>query len=127
VPGSVPVVVGATGQLGTVVSSAKYKENIAEIDRAWLLEKFARIIPVAFSYRKDPTHAKMFGMIAEELDKVLPELVIKDKDGNAETIAYHLFTPLLIAMIQNLSDENGQLKKEIHNHEDRISHLESRR
>lgn len=111
VPASTAVVIGSNGQMGTIVSSARYKKDIEKIDRTWLLEKFARIIPVEFRYKNDTTGAKMFGMIAEELEKVMPELVIRDKDGNPETIAYHLFTPLLIAMIQQLQERVEKLEK----------------
>jgi len=105
------VFVGADGQLGTAISSRRYKENIEEINKKELLERFARIIPVMFSYKNDPMQTRTYGMIAEELEKVMPELVAKDKDGNPASIAYHLFTPLLIAMIQQLQERVEKLEK----------------
>ncbi len=111
IPNALTVLIDGNGQLGTISSSKRYKENIEKIDRTWLLERFARIIPVTFSYKQDPESRRTFGMIAEELSDVMPELVIRDKDGNPETIAYHLFTPLLIAVIQNLTERIEKLEK----------------
>jgi transposase len=54
-----------------------------------------------------------FGLIAEEVDKVLPELVIHDKDGQIETVAYHELAPMLLNELQKQKQEIEALKRQL--------------
>src|SRR5207244_11927368 len=80
VASGVGVIVGTTGQLGTVVSSARIKEAIKPMDKA--SEAILALKPVSFRYKEelDPDHVPQFGLVAEEVEKVDPDLVARDED-----------------------------------------------
>ena len=52
--------------------------------------------PVTFAYNKDETETKQFGLIAEEVDEVFPDIVVKNADGQVETVQYHVLPILLL-------------------------------
>jgi hypothetical protein len=81
VANGVGVIVGTTCQLGTVVSSAKFKEAIKPMDKA--SEAILALKPVTFCYKKELDRDKIpqFGLIAEEVEKVDPGLVARDEEG----------------------------------------------
>jgi|SRR5665213_205342 len=91
------VLCDATGLLGTVVSSERYKENIIDYERSIM-----DLRPVEFNYKK--TGQKSFGFIAEEVEKVFPALVLYDAEGRADSVAYHEMTAMLLKEIQRLND-----------------------
>ena len=74
-----PVVVSDTGQLGTVVSSERFKKDIATMDKS--SEAVLSLRPVSFHYKTDTKDTPQFGLIAEEVAKVNPALVLRDKEG----------------------------------------------
>src|SRR5215510_11404373 len=77
----------ATGQLGTVLpSSARFKKDIKPMDKA--SECILALRPVTFNYREDNTNTLQFGLIAEEVVKVDPSLVINDKEGKPLSVRY---------------------------------------
>lgn len=94
------VLVSATGQLGTLVSSRRYKENISSLTT--ISKKFMQLNPVKFNYKSDATHTPQYGLIAEEVENVFPELVVYNKDGEIESVKYHLLYAFYIKMIQDL-------------------------
>lgn len=111
------VVVDANGQLGVVASSARYKQEIEELES--LDGKLARLRPVTYRYRSDPS-VRQYGLIAEEVEKIFPELVVKDAGGKAESVQYHELIPMLLkqnqeqqGQIAQLAAENGALKAEL--------------
>lgn len=87
------VVVSASGQLGVIKSSARYKKNIRTLDDT--SDKLAQLRPVSYEYKTEPgvTH---FGLVAEEVDKVLPELVIRDEKNRPDSVQYQELIPLLL-------------------------------
>ena len=85
------VVVEETGLLGCVKLSARYKRDIRDMGDA--SDKLMKLRPVTFTYKADATGIQQYGLIAEEVEKVYPELVIDDADGKAETVAKHIFPP----------------------------------
>jgi trimeric autotransporter adhesin len=94
------VFINAFGQLGTVTSSQRFKDNIADIgDESDLLMKLR---PVTFYYKPelDPTHTRQYGLVAEEVAQVAPQLVVFDKDGAPETVRYHFVNALLLNEVQ---------------------------
>ena len=94
------VMVGASGQLGTVTSSQRFKDNIADMgDESDLLMKLR---PVTFYYKPelDPTHTRQYGLVAEEVAQVAPQLVVFDKDGTPQTVRYHFVNALLLNEVQ---------------------------
>jgi hypothetical protein len=99
-PGGVAVFVTATGKLGTVTSSRRFKEDVREIGEE--SDALMRLRPVAFRYKPeiDPEGLTQYGLIAEEVADVYPELVVDDPDGRPETVRYHLVNALLLNEVQ---------------------------
>jgi hypothetical protein len=96
----VDVLVNAAGQLGTVKSSLRYKHEIANMgDDSDVLMKLR---PVAFYYKPelDDTQTRQYGLVAEEVAKVAPELVVFDDDGTPETVRYHFVNAMLLNEVQ---------------------------
>jgi len=93
------VFVNASGQVGTVASSRRYKDNIAPMadDTQALLE----LEPVTFTY-KDKDGSKQYGLIAEEVAEKFPDLVIF-KDGQPESVRYHLIAVMMLNEMKKLA------------------------
>src|SRR4029077_4475440 len=81
-----PVVVSSTGQLGTVASSERFKKDIATMDKA--SEAILSLRPVPFHYKTDTKGIPQFGLIAEEVAKVNPALILPDKEGKPYSVRY---------------------------------------
>jgi len=96
VAGGVGVIVGTTGQLGTVTSSARFKEAIKPMDKA--SEAILALQPVTFRYKHelDPDGVPQFGLVAEQVEKVNPDLVVRDEDGNVNTVRYEAVNAMLL-------------------------------
>jgi hypothetical protein len=96
VAGGQPVAVNANGQLGIRASSARFKENIKPMDKA--SEAILSLQPVVFRYKKeiDPNGAPQFGLIAEEVAKVDPDLVARDDEGKPFTVRYDEVDAMLL-------------------------------
>jgi hypothetical protein len=77
---TVPVIVSDTGQLGAVVSSGRFKNDIAAMEKA--SEAILSLRPVRFDYKTDTRETQQFGLIAEEVAKLNPALVLPDKEEN---------------------------------------------
>jgi hypothetical protein len=99
-PGGVAVFVTGTGKLGTVTSSRRVKEDIREIGEE--SDGLMSLRPVAFRYKPeiDPTGLTQYGLIAEEVADVYPDLIVYDRDGRPETVRYHLVNALLLNEVQ---------------------------
>jgi hypothetical protein len=96
------VVVNAAGQLGVVASSARYKMDIQPLGDA--ADKLSRLRPVSYQYKTEPGVIH-YGLIAEEVDKVMPELVVRDEEGQPESVQYLEIVPLLLKDRQELRAE----------------------
>jgi uncharacterized coiled-coil protein SlyX len=92
----VPVKIDSTGKLGTVLSSARYKDHIKPMDKA--SEAILQLAPVTFQYKKDldPDGVPQFGLIAEQVEKVDPDLVIRDEEGKVSTVRYEAVNVMLL-------------------------------
>jgi hypothetical protein len=92
----VTVRVNASGQLGTQASSARFKEAIKPMDKA--SEAIHALKPVTFRYKKelDPEGIPQFGLVAEEVAKVHPDLVVRDKEGKPYTVCYEAVNAMLL-------------------------------
>ena len=88
------VVVDANGQLGTATSSARFKTEIKPMDKA--SEAILKLKPVSFQYKSDPTGTRQFGLIAEEVAKVNPDLVIRDRKGEIYSVRYESVNAMLL-------------------------------
>ena len=95
--GGVPVAIDSmTGLLGQAASSARFKDNIKPMDKA--SESILALKPVSFRYRKeiDAKGIPQFGLIAEEVAKVNPALVLPDKEGKPYTVRYEAVNAMLL-------------------------------
>ena len=91
---ALPVVVDGAGQLGTVASSQRFKKDIATMDKA--SEGILSLRPVTFHYKTDGTSTPQFGLIAEEVAKVNPALVLPDREGKPYTVRYDAVNAMLL-------------------------------
>jgi hypothetical protein len=94
VPDAINVVIDSAGQLGTVSSSRRFKDEIKPMDQA--SEAILRLKPVTFHYKSDHTARPQFGLIAEEVAKVNPDLVVRDKNGEIYTVRYDQVNAMLL-------------------------------
>src|SRR5262249_15623789 len=90
------VFVNNGGQLGTAVSSRRFKEEIQPMNKA--SEALFGLDPVTFRYKKDidPAGIAQFGLVAEEVAKVNPDLVVRDKEGEPYTVRYEAVNAMLL-------------------------------
>ena len=89
-----PVVVDENGQLGTVASSARFKKNIKPMDNT--SEAILALKPVSFQYTSDSKGTPQFGLIAEEVAKVNPDLVVRDRNGEIYSVRYEAVNAMLL-------------------------------
>jgi hypothetical protein len=109
------VIVSNTGQLGTVASSERFKKDIATMDRA--SEGILSLRLVTFHYKSDAESTPQFGLIAEEVAKVNPALVLPDKEGKPYTVRYDAVNAMLLneflkehRKVQEQESTMGELK-----------------
>ena len=98
-----------TGQLFYDTSSLRYKKNIR--DSSYGLDSVTKMRSVQYEY-KDSNYSDV-GIIAEELEAIIPELVGKNADGQPESVLYDRLTSVLIKAVQELKTENDSLKSRI--------------
>jgi Chaperone of endosialidase len=92
----VAVKVNAAGQLGTPPSSARFKEEIKSMDKA--SEAILSLKPVTFRYKKefDADRSPQFGLVAEDVEKINPDLVVHDAEGKVYTVRYDAVNAMLL-------------------------------
>jgi hypothetical protein len=90
------VTVGAGGKLGFQVSSRRYKDDIKPMDKA--SEALFALKPVSFRYKReiDPARSPDFGLIAEDVATVNPDLVARDEEGKIVTVRYQAVNAMLL-------------------------------
>jgi len=96
-PGGSPAVyVNASGKLGAIVSSRRFKEEIKPLEQA--SEVIYRLEPVSFRYKCqiEPTRPLSFGLIAEDVEAVNPDLVLRDEKGKPYTVRYDAVNAMLL-------------------------------
>jgi hypothetical protein len=89
-----PVVVDANGQLGTATSSARFKKDIQPMDKR--SEAILSFKPVSFQYKSDNKGTPQFGLIAEDVAKVNPDLVVRDRNGDIYSVRYEAVNAMLL-------------------------------
>jgi len=96
VASGVGVIVGTSGHLGTIVSSARFKDSIKPMDRE--SEAILSLRPVTFHYKKDldPEGIPQFGLVAEQVEKVNRDLVARDEQGRPQTVRYEAVNAMLL-------------------------------
>ena len=117
VAGGIGVVIDTNGQLGTITSSAQYKEAIKPMNKA--SEAVLALQPVTFHYKKelDPTGIPQFGLVAEQVAKVDPDLVARDEAGKPYSVRYEAVNAMLLneflkehRKVADQSDQIAELK-----------------
>ena len=119
VTGAAVLVDATTGQLGTISSARRYKENIkpmADEYSANVLE----LQPVTFNYKKTPD-VESFGLVADDVLELLPQLVVHNKEGEVETVKYQDLPVLLLnelkkqhALVKEIRSELNALQEQVH-------------
>jgi hypothetical protein len=108
------VFVTAGGELGVLASSERYKTAITSMGNN--AERLQQLRPVTFHLKTEPTGALQYGLIAEEVDRVYPELVIRDEAGKIQGVRYDELAPILLNEVQaqhtKLMEQNIQLKQQ---------------
>src|SRR6266511_1130883 len=109
---STPVFVDANGKLGTIVSSERFKDDIRPMDKA--SEVILELQPVTFHYKKelDPKAIPQFGLVAEDVAKVNPNLVVRDRNGDIKTVRYEAVNAMLLNEFLKEHRKVEQLKKD---------------
>jgi hypothetical protein len=101
----------ATGQLGIATSSARYKQDIAPMGTR--SEKVLDLRPVTFAYKDDTHGATHYGLIAEEVASVYPDLVTRTASGEVQTVKYQELIPMLLNELQREHHEVAVLRQEL--------------
>jgi hypothetical protein len=110
---TLPVVVDENGHLGTSGSSERFKENIKNMDDA--SDALLSLRPVTFQYKPimDPRGTKQFGLVAEEVEKVAPDLVARDAKGRVFTVRYDAINAMLLNEFLKQHSKVAEQNKEI--------------
>src|SRR5205823_3942345 len=115
---AVPVVIDSAGQLGTICSSRRFKDEIKPMDNS--SEAILGLKAVTFHYKSDSKETPQFGLIAEEVAKVNPDLVVRDENGVIYTVRYDAVNAMLLneflkehRKVRTLEDRLGQQQKRI--------------
>ncbi len=113
VAGGVGVIVDANGQLGTVTSSERFKNEIKPMDKA--SEAILELKPVTFRYKHelDPDAIPQFGLVAEQVEKVNPDLVARDEEGKPYTVRYEAVNAMLLNEFLKEHRKVEEMKKQI--------------
>ena len=91
---AVPVLIDSAGQLGTISSSRRFKKQIKPMEQA--SETILSLKPVTFHYKRDTKGTPQFGLIAEDVAAVNPDLVVRDKNGEIYTVRYDAVNAMLL-------------------------------
>ena len=119
-PSGSAVFIDANNRLGTITSSKRFKEDIKPIGKS--SEALLELKPVTFRYKKeiDPAARSQFGLVAEEVEKVNPDLVVRDKEGKPYSVRYDQINAMLLNeflkehhQMQDLKAIVGEQQKQI--------------
>jgi hypothetical protein len=91
---AIPVLIDGNGQLGTLSSARRFKKEIQPMDNT--SEAVLSLRPVTFHYKSDNTNTPQFGLIAEEVAEVNPDLVVRDENGDIYTVRYEAVNAMLL-------------------------------
>jgi uncharacterized coiled-coil protein SlyX len=125
VAGGVGVLVNSSGKLGQVVSSVRFKEAIKPMDQA--SESILSLQPVTFRYKHelDPDGTPQFGLVAEEVERVNPDLVVRGADGKVMTVRYEAVNAMLLNEFLKEHKKVAQQERKVQEQEATINQLKS--
>ena len=107
-----PVFINSDNKLGTITSSNRFKEEIKPMDK--VSEALFALKPVTFHYKKqiDPAGTSQFGLVAEDVEKVNPDLIVRDKEGKPYSVRYDQVNAMLLNEFLKEHRTVQELKKE---------------
>jgi hypothetical protein len=105
------VVIDSAGQLGTMSSSYRFKKDIATMEKS--SETILSLRPVTFHYKTDTKGTPQFGLIAEEVAKLNPDLVVRNKNGEIYTVRYDAVNAMLLNEFLKEHRKVEQLVKQV--------------
>ncbi len=120
----VQVLIGSDGKLGTIPSSRRYKEDIQDMGAA--SKGLLRLRPVTFRYRTpnaDGSKPIEYGLVAEEVAEVYPDLVVRGEDGQVETVQYYKLDAMLLNEVQELARAHAADLAEIERLKSQVTEL----
>jgi hypothetical protein len=124
---AVAVVIDSNGQLGTVNSSRRYKEDIQDMGEA--SSRLMQLRPVTYRYTQayaDGSKPIDYGLIAEEVEQVYPDLVAHLKDGEVETVQYHKINAMLLNEVQKQHRQIGEQQSVMDTQQRELTDLKAR-
>ena len=110
------VVVNPNGKLGVATSSVRFKQAIKPMDNA--SEVILQLKPVSFHYKEeiDPDGIPQFGLVAEQVEKVNPDLVVRDDEGKAMSVRYEAVNAMLLNEFlkehRRVQEQEGRLQRQ---------------
>jgi trimeric autotransporter adhesin len=116
----IPVLINSNNKLGTTTSSKRFKQEIKPMEEA--SEALLALKPVTFRYNKeiDPAGTSQFGLVAEDVEKVNPDLIVRDQDGKPYSVRYDQVNAMLLNeflkehhKVEEHETTIAQLKKEL--------------
>lgn len=122
---AVTVVIDSNGQLGTVSSSARYKDDIQDMGDA--SSRLLQLRPVTFRYKGVAENGEKpldYGLIAEEVAGIFPELVVYNEEGYPETVKYRLMSTLLLNELQREHRVNQEQSVEMAELRERVTEVQ---
>ena len=123
---AVPVMIDSNGQMGTISSSRRFKEDIQDMGEA--SKDLMRLRPVTFRYQKpfaDGSKPLQYGLIAEEVAKVYPDLVVRSAEGQIDTVKYHVLSVMLLNEMRQQQAEIRDQQADIRNLRERLIRMEA--
>jgi hypothetical protein len=107
---AIAVVIDSNGQLGTLSSSARFKDEIKPMDKA--SEAILALHPVTFHYKNSSKGISQFGLIAEDVAKLNPDLVVRDRKGEIYSVRYEAVNAMLLNEFLKEHQKVEDLKKD---------------
>ena len=106
------MVVNPSGKLGVATSSARFKEAVLPLDKA--SEAVLALKPVTFRYQEelDPDGIPQFGLVAEEVEKVNPDLVVRDEADKVNAVRYEAVNAMLLKEHRKVQEQEGRMQRQ---------------
>lgn len=115
---AIPVLIDSLGQLGTMSSSHRFKKEIRPMEQA--SEAILALEPVIFQYKNDKTNTPQYGLIAEQVADINPDLVVRDDNGEIYTVRYDAVNAMLLNEFLKERRKNAEQQAMITRLEERI-------